>query len=61
MVGVANATGFVTGEFVTINCDIATGTFPKSTDFSVTLVLATDIASGATITALTAGLTADIK
>ena len=59
MVQVANADGFGTGEFVTVNCDIAAGSFPKATDFTVTVVKAVDI-NGVAI-GLTAGDTADIK
>jgi len=59
MVQMVSANGFGTGEFVTIDCDIATGSFPTVTDFSVTLVKAVDI-NGAAI-ALTVGYTADIQ
>ena len=59
MVQVANADGFGTGEFVTINCDIAAGNIPEAADFSVTLVKAVDI-NGASI-GLTVGNTADIQ
>jgi len=59
MVQVANADGFGTGEFVTINCDIAAGNNPKATDFTVTLVQAVDI-NGASI-GLTVGYTAAIQ
>jgi len=59
MVQVANADGFGTGEFLTVNCDIAAGSFPKATDFTVTVVKAVDI-NGAAI-GLTAGYTAAIQ
>ena len=60
MVQVANAAGFGTGEFVTVNCDIAAGSFPKATDFSATGLTAVD-SNGASIAGLTAGYTADIQ
>jgi hypothetical protein len=54
-------TGFGTGEFVTVNCKVADGVFPTAADFNLTNFTAKDLASGATITVLTAGFTADIK
>ena len=60
MVNLFNANGFGAGEFVTIQCDIATGNFPQATDFSVTLVKAVDL-DGAAITGLTVGNTVDIQ
>ena len=59
MVEVANPDGFGTGEFVTIACDIAAGSFPAAGDFSLTDFLATNL-SGTLISGVTAGFTADI-
>jgi hypothetical protein len=54
-------TGFGTGEFVTVNCDIAAGAFPTASDFNLTDFMAWDLTSGLTITqGLTAGFTAEI-
>ena len=39
---VFKATGFPTGEFATIDCDIATGVKPQASDFSVTDLLVSD-------------------
>lgn len=60
VVHVANAVGFGTGEFVTVNCDISAGSFPAASDFHLIDFAAVDL-NGAAITGLTAGLTADIK
>ena len=49
---ITKATGFSTGEFSTINCDIASGTLPRSSDFVVT-DLSTWDTSGSLVTALT--------
>jgi hypothetical protein len=59
-VNVVNVNGFVTGEFVTVNCDVATGVFPSAVDFNVTDFQPFDL-NGAAITGLTAGFTVDIK
>jgi hypothetical protein len=54
-------TGFGTGEFVTVNCDIAAGAFPTASDFNLTDFMAWDLTSGLTITkGLTGGFTAEI-
>ena len=55
----ANATAFGAGEFVTVNCDIATGSHPAAADFTVSNFKAKDL-NGAAISGLTPGLTADI-
>ena len=34
-ISVVQADGFLTGEFVTVTCDIAVGSFPKAADFSL--------------------------
>ncbi len=60
VVHVANPGGFATGEFVTITCDIATGSFPVSADFSVTGFGAVD-GNGVAIAGVTAGYTVDIQ
>jgi len=57
---VANAGGFGTGEFVTVNCDIASGSYPHAADFSLSDPSVADL-NGASITGLTAGFTADIQ
>ncbi len=56
----ANDTGFATGEFVTVNADIAVGTIPTVTSFGVSGLNAVDL-NGATITGLTAGFTAAVQ
>jgi len=55
-----NTGGFGTGEFATINGDIAAGKNPKADDFTITDFSATDL-NGVDISGLTAGLTVDIK
>ncbi len=57
---VANAAGFATGEFVTIMCDIAAGSSPAATDFSVTDFTAFD-GNGVEIDVMTVNHTADIQ
>jgi len=63
-INVAKDAGFATGEFVTINADIAAGTFPKASDFSVEPLsfIPYDL-NGATsiITGLTPGFTVAIQ
>jgi hypothetical protein len=59
-IAMVNATGFGTGEFITINCDIATGSSPTGPDFSLTGFTATDVNS-APLTGLTPAFTAEIK
>ncbi len=56
----ANAAGFAPGEFVTIVCDIAVGSFPVATDFNVTDFIAVDT-NGVEISGMTADHTADIQ
>jgi hypothetical protein len=55
-----NASGIGTGEFVTVNCDIAAGSSPKDTDFSLAGFSAGDV-NGTAIAGLTPAITADIK
>ncbi|MCK9417912.1 MAG: hypothetical protein M0R70_00865 [Nitrospirae bacterium] len=55
----ANPNGFSTGEFATVNCDIAAGSNPTQTDFSVVNMTAKDL-NGIAISGLSAVLTADI-
>jgi hypothetical protein len=57
---VAKSNGFLLGEFATVNCDIADGSFPAPTDFTVTDFKAVD-QNGAAITGLTIGYTAAIQ
>lgn len=62
IVRIINANGFGTGEFVTVNGNIAAGNFPKASDFSLPSDAFTlrDI-NGVDIDGLTAGFTADIR
>jgi hypothetical protein len=54
-----NGTGFGTGEFATVNCDIAAGNNPAQTDFSLSNLSIIDASNNPTaISGLTAGLTA---
>lgn len=57
---VAKSDGFSTGDFVTVNCDIAAGNNPGASDFSVTDFKAVD-QNGAPLTGLTLGMTAAIQ
>jgi hypothetical protein len=57
---VIKSSGFSVGEFATVSCDISAGTFPTSTDFSVTNFTAFDT-NGAVVTGLTATITATIN
>lgn len=57
---IANASGFTTGEFCTVNGDIAAGHSPKAADFSIENFSASD-ADGNVISGLTPGFTADIQ
>ncbi len=57
---VAKIDGFPAGEFATVNCDIAAGSYPAAANFSVTDFAATD-QNGAPITGLTAGYTAELQ
>lgn len=56
----ANSSGFGTGEFVTVNCDISSGSHPTAAGFSLSVFSARDL-NGATISGLTAGFTAVIN
>ena len=60
LIHVANAAGFGTGEFITVHADITAGTLAKAADFSLSGLDPRDL-SGAPISGLTAGFTADIK
>jgi len=53
--------GFATGEYVTVNCDIASGSHPVPTDFTVTSMTVKDLIDANAINGLTAGITADIQ
>jgi hypothetical protein len=55
----ANPNGFGTGEFATVNCDIAAGSHPAQTDFSVSGMTTKDL-NGSAFSGLAAGFTADI-
>lgn len=52
--------GFPTGQFVTVNCDIASGTRPTAGDFSLTDFKPKDL-GGADISGLMKGFTVDIN
>jgi hypothetical protein len=56
----ANDTGFATGEIVTVICDIAAGSFPTASGFSLSGFNAVDL-NGATITGLVTGYTAALQ
>jgi len=56
---VANANGITTGEFCTVNGDIAAGHSPKAAGFSIAGFQASD-ANGNELTGLTPGFTAEI-
>lgn len=47
--------GFNSGEYVTLNCDIATGNFPTGTDFTVSTLHVYDV-NGAAINGVTASV-----
>lgn len=55
----ANPNGFGPGEFATVICDIAAGSHPVQTDFSVSGMTTKDL-NGSAINGLTTGVTADI-
>ncbi len=57
---VATGNGFSTGQFCSVNGNIAEGHSPKSTDFSLVNFSASDV-GGNVISGLTAELTAEIK
>jgi hypothetical protein len=60
VVHVANFDGFQPGEFATVSCNIAAGSFPIEEDFSLSGFVAVD-GNGAALADLTAGFTADIQ
>lgn len=55
-----NASGVGTGEFATVNCDIAAGSSPKASDFSLAGFSVGDV-NGTPIAGMTPAFTADIK
>jgi hypothetical protein len=57
---VIKSSGFAAGEFATVNCDIAAGTFPVAADFSLSNLAPFDT-NGAAVTGLTAAFTASIN
>jgi hypothetical protein len=57
---VVNADGFGTGEFVTITCDIAAGTSPAPSDFTVSAAAVKDL-NGAAVSGMTAALNVTLK
>ncbi len=57
---IVNPTGFSTGEFITVNCDIATGNNPKTADFSLSNFAAVDL-NGTPLSALAASFVAAIQ
>jgi hypothetical protein len=60
-IGIVSASGFATGEFATVNGDIAAGISPKASDFSVPNFTVTDNEpTVGSLTGLTAGLSVDI-
>lgn len=60
IIHMANPSGFGAGEFVTVNCDIAAGSYPVAADFSLTGLTVFDL-NGAPISGLSAGFAADIR
>lgn len=57
---IVNANGFATGEFCSLNGDIAAGHSPTAADFAVESFAASD-ADGNVIAGITPGITADIR
>lgn len=53
----ANSNGFGTGEFMTIHCDIASGSTPTASDFSLSGFVAKDL-NGVAISGLNSAFTA---
>ena len=53
---VAKAAGFASGEFATVNCDIAVGSSPSASSFSVSDLIVSDLVGG-----LITGLTPSIS
>lgn len=58
---IVNANGFTTGEFCTVNGDIASGHSPKSSDFSLDENFSASDADGNMINGLSPGFTAVIQ
>ena len=56
----ANSNGFGTGEFMTVNCNIASGSTPTASDFSLSGFIAKDV-NGVIINGLTPGITATFQ
>ena len=56
----ANSTGFGTGEFMTIHCDIASGSIPTASDFSLSGFVARDL-NGVLISSLNSAFTAEFQ
>jgi hypothetical protein len=59
-IGLINVNGFATGEFATVNGDIAAGSAPGVSDFSVTALTVDDI-DGAPLAGMTAGIAAELR
>jgi hypothetical protein len=59
-IGLINVSGFGTGEFVTVNGDIAAGNNPRAADFSSTFTTITDTDANL-LTGLTAGIALEIR
>jgi hypothetical protein len=59
-INVISASGFGTGEFATVNGDIAAGNNPKAADFSATAFSIVDTETN-TLSGLTPGLSVDIR
>jgi len=57
---VAKAAGFASGEFATVNCDIAAGTSPTASAFSVSDLIVSD-ALGKLITGLSPSLSVTLQ
>lgn len=57
---VVNADGFITGEFVTVNCDIAPGTTAAAADFTMGAMTAVDL-NGAEIEGLAAHMNVTLQ
>lgn len=57
---IVNANGFGVGEFAAVNCDVAAGSVPKASEFSVTEFSAWDTGNAAPVNGLALTFTADI-
>ena len=55
--GVSKFSGFSTGEFAQVTCDIAAGSAPGAADFSISDVTIAELTTGAAITGLIPGFT----